>query len=297
MAYKEQLERARNADGFLAALDQSGGSTPKALGQYGIPSSDYVEGETSMYDVIHAMRTRMVTSPAFTGDRILGAILFENTMDREVEGKPTSTYLWETKQVIPFLKIDKGLAPEEDGVQVMKPMPALDDLLKKANSNAIFGTKMRSVVKKANEAGIQKVVDQQFEVGKKIIAAGMMPILEPEVDITSPEKVEIEKILKEKIIDGLNKLGEDEEVMLKLSLPSVDNFYKDLVDHPKVVRLVALSGGYPKEEANEILSRQDGMIASFSRALSEGLSHQLTDEEFNSTYDATIESIYQASKK
>jgi len=297
MAYKEQLERARNADGFLAALDQSGGSTPKALGQYGIPSSDYVEGETSMYDVIHAMRTRMVTSPAFTGDRILGAILFENTMDREVEGKPTSTYLWETKQVIPFLKVDKGLAPEEDGVQVMKPMPALDDLLKKANSNAIFGTKMRSVVKKANEAGIQKVVDQQFEVGKKIIAAGMMPILEPEVDITSPEKVEIEKILKEKIIDGLNKLGEDEEVMLKLSLPSVDNFYKDLVDHPKVVRLVALSGGYSKEEANEILSRQDGMIASFSRALSEGLSHQLTDEEFNSTYDATIESIYQASKK
>lgn len=297
MAYKEQLERARNTDGFLAALDQSGGSTPKALAQYGIPASDYVEGEKSMHDVIHAMRTRMMTSSAFTGDRILGAILFENTMDQEVEGKPTSTYLWETKQVIPFLKVDKGLAPEEDGVQVMKPMPALDDLLKKANSNAIFGTKMRSVVKKANEAGIQKVVDQQFEVGKQIIAAGMMPILEPEVDITSPEKVEIEKILKEKIIDGLNKLGEDEEVMLKLSLPSVDNFYKDLVDHPKVVRLVALSGGYPKDEANEILSRQDGMIASFSRALSEGLSHQLTDEEFNSTYDATIESIYQASKK
>lgn len=297
MAYKEQLERARNADGFLAALDQSGGSTPKALSQYGIPASDYVEGETSMYDVIHAMRTRMVTSPAFTGDRILGAILFENTMDREVEGKPTATYLWETKQVIPFLKVDKGLAAEEDGVQVMKPMPALDDLLKKANANAIFGTKMRSVVKKANEAGIQKVVDQQFEVGKQIIAAGMMPILEPEVDITSPEKVEIEKILKEKIIDGLNKLGEDEEVMLKLSLPSVDNFYKDLVDHPKVVRLVALSGGYSKDEANEILSRQDGMIASFSRALSEGLSHQLTDDEFNKTYDETIESIYQASKK
>jgi len=297
MAYKEQLERARNADGFLAALDQSGGSTPKALGQYGIPATDYVEGETSMYDVIHAMRTRMVTSPSFTGDRILGAILFENTMDREVEGKPTSTYLWETKQVIPFLKVDKGLAPEENGVQVMKPMPALDDLLKKANANAIFGTKMRSVVKLANEAGIQAVVDQQFEIGKKIIAAGMMPILEPEVDITSPEKVEIEKILKEKIIEGLNKLGEDEEVMLKLSLPSVDNFYKDLVDHPKVVRLVALSGGYSKDEANEILSRQDGMIASFSRALSEGLSHQLSDEDFNKTYDETIESIYQASKK
>jgi len=208
-----------------------------------------------------------------------------------------SAYLWETKQVIPFLKIDKGLAPEEDGVQVMKPMPALDDLLKKANSNGVFGTKMRSVCKLANEAGIQKVVDQQFEVGKKIIAAGMMPILEPEVDITSPEKADIEKILKEKIIDGLGKLGENEEVMLKLSLPSVVNFYKELVDHPKVVRVVALSGGYPRDEANEILSKQDGMIASFSRALSQGLAHQLSDEEFNKTYDESIEAIYQASKK
>lgn len=297
MAYQEQLERARNADGFLAALDQSGGSTPKALLQYGIKEDAYVEGETSMYDVIHAMRTRMITSPAFKGDRILGAILFENTMDREIEGKPTATYLWEEKQVIPFLKVDKGLAPLENGVQIMKPMPALDDLLKKANANAIFGTKMRSLCKLANEDGIKAVVDQQFEVGKKIIAAGMMPILEPEVDITSPDKVEIEKILKEKILEGLGNLGEDEEVMLKLSLPSVENFYKELVDHPKVVRVVALSGGYSRDEANEILSKQDGMIASFSRALSQGLTHQLSDDEFNKTYDETIECIYQASKK
>jgi len=296
-AFEEQLDRARTADGFLAALDQSGGSTPKALRQYGISDDDYVEGETSMYDVIHAMRTRMITSTAFTGDRILGAILFENTMDREIEGKSTSRYLWEEKKVIPFLKIDKGLAPEENGVQVMKPMPTLDELLKKANDNGIFGTKMRSVIKSANADGIQAVVDQQFEVGKKIIAAGMVPILEPEVDITSPEKREIEIILKEKILAGLELLGEKEEVMLKLSLPSVENHYKEFVDHPKVVRLVALSGGYPRDEANEILSKQDGMIASFSRALSQGLSFGLSDDEYNKIYNDSIESIYQASKK
>lgn len=284
------------ADGFLAALDQSGGSTPKALRLYGIPDGDYVAGEESMFDMVHAMRTRIMTSASFTGERILGAILFENTMDREVEGKPTSQYLWEVKNVVPFLKVDKGLAAEENGVQVMKPMPGLDDLLKRAKAAGIFGTKMRSVIKTANEEGIKAIVDQQFEVGKRIIAAGLCPIIEPEVDIKSPQKKECEEMLKASILKALDALGDDEIVMLKLSLPTVENHYLELVEHPKVLRVVALSGGYAREEANEILSKQKGMIASFSRALTEGLSHTMSAEDFDSTLDKAIGSIFEASK-
>jgi len=250
-----------------------------------------------MYDMVHSMRTRIMTSPSFKGDKILGAILFENTMDREVEGKSTSDYLWETKKVIPFLKCDKGLAEEENGVQLMKPMPALDDLLKRAKAKGIFGTKMRSVIKLANEEGIAKIVQQQFEVGKQIIAAGLVPILEPEVDITSADKEKIEDILKTKILEHLDQLGENEDVMLKLSLPTVVNQYKELIDHPKCVRVVALSGGYSRDEANEILKKQDGMIASFSRAITEGLSHQMSNEEFDTKLGEIIEGIYDASKK
>lgn len=296
MSFAEQLDRARNTPGFIAALDQSGGSTPKALRLYGIPDTDYVEGETSMYDVIHQMRTRIITSTAFDGNSILAAILFENTMDREIEGVSTAEFLWDKKKVIPMLKVDKGLAPEENGVQLMKPNPGLGDLLKRAKSKGIFGTKMRSVVHSANEAGIEAVVAQQFEVGKQIIAAGLVPILEPEVTITSPDKVEIESILKKKIIEHLDKLDEKEEVMLKLSLPTVVNQYKELVDHPKVVRVVALSGGYPLEEANSILKKQDGMIASFSRALTENVNHGMSDDDFNKVLGETIASILEASK-
>lgn len=295
MSFEKQLDRATNADGFLAALDQSGGSTPKTLRAYGIPDDKYVVGEKSMYDVIHAMRTRMIKSPGFNGDKILGAILFENTMDRDIDGIPTAEYLWEKKNVIPFLKVDKGLAAEENGVQLMKPMPGLDELLKRAKEKGIFGTKMRSVCKLANEEGISAIVAQQFEVGQKIIDAGLMPILEPEVDITSPDKAKIEVILKSKILEHLNKPGQD-KVMLKLSLPSVVNFYKELVDHPKCIRVVALSGGYSRDEANEILKKQNGMIASFSRALAEGLSDQLSDDEYNKIYADSITCIYEASK-
>lgn len=296
-AFAEQLEQAKNADGFLAALDQSGGSTPKALKAYGIPDDSYVAGEESMYDMVHAMRTRIIISECFTGDKILGAILFENTMDRQIEGKPTPSYLWEEKKVIPFLKCDKGLAELENGVQVMKPIPGLDELLARAKSLGVFGTKMRSVIKEANEAGIEAIVDQQFEVGKQIIAAGLIPILEPEVDITSPDKEKIEEILKAKLLAGLDALPDDQEVMLKLSLPTVVNLYKDLIDHPKCVRVVALSGGYPRDEANAILAKQDGMIASFSRALMEGVYHHFSDEEFNTKLGEGIASIYEASKK
>jgi len=295
MAFAEQLDRAKNAEGFLAALDQSGGSTPKTLRAYGISDDAYVEGETSMYDVIHSMRTRIICSPAFNGDRILGAILFENTMDRDIEGIPTPTFLWEKKKIIPLLKVDKGLATEEDGVQIMKPNPGLDALLKRAKAKGVFGTKMRSVCKLANEKGISAVVDQQFEVGKRIVAAGLIPILEPEVDITSPEKAKIEEILKIKLLEGLDKLGENEEVMLKLSLPSVENYYKELIDHPKCVRVVALSGGYSKDEANKILAKQNGMIASFSRALAEGLNDKLSDDEYNKILEDTIASVFAAS--
>ena len=291
-----QKEKVMKADGFLAALDQSGGSTPKALRLYGIPDGDYVAGEESMFDMVHDMRTRIMTSASFTGERILGAILFENTMDREVEGKPTSQYLWEVKNVVPFLKVDKGLAAEENGVQVMKPMPGLDDLLKRAKAAGIFGTKMRSVIKTANEEGIKAIVDQQFEVGKRIIAAGLCPIIEPEVDIKSPQKKECEEMLKASILKALDALGDDEIVMLKLSLPTVENHYLELVEHPKVLRVVALSGGYAREEANEILSKQKGMIASFSRALTEGLSHTMSAEDFDSTLDKAIGSIFEASK-
>jgi len=293
--FDEQYKRASETPGFLAALDQSGGSTPKALKQYGIEETEYTLGEESMYKVIHDMRTRIITAPGFNGDRILGAILFENTMDREIEGIPTAQFLWEKKKVIPFLKCDKGLAAEENGCQVMKPMPTLDELLKRAKGKGVFGTKMRSVIKAANEEGIKKVVEQQFEVGKQIIGHGLVPIIEPEVDITSPDKVKIEEILKKELLAGLDALDEKQNVMLKLSIPTGENFYSELIAHPRCVRLVALSGGYPRDEANALLKKQEGMIASFSRALSEGLKHQLTEEEFNSTIDASIQSIYEAS--
>jgi fructose-bisphosphate aldolase class I len=296
--FAEQLDRAKNFDGYLAALDQSGGSTPKALKSFGIEESEYVLGEESMYQVIHKIRTRIITSPSFQGDRTLGAILFENTMDRDIEGIPSPTFLWEKKQVIPFLKCDKGLAPLENGVQVMKPMPALDDLLKRGKEKGIFGTKMRSLIKEYNEEGIQAIVDQQFEIGNQILAAGLIPILEPEVDITSPDKAKIEAFLKEKLVEGFDsKITEGKAVMIKLSIPTEVNLYKDLVDHPNCVRVVALSGGYPRDEANELLTKQEGMIASFSRALAEGLNDKMTDAEWDECLDKSIASIFAASKK
>jgi fructose-bisphosphate aldolase class I len=290
----EQLEKMKNAPGFIAALDQSGGSTPKALGLYGV-TPDAWSNDEEMFGVVHEMRTRIMTSPAFNGDRILGAILFENTMDRQVAGKPTAQYLWEVKKVVPFLKVDKGLADVKDGAQVMKPMPDLDALLKKAKAAGIFGTKMRSVIKEANAAGIEAVVDQQFEIGRRIVAAGLVPIIEPEVDIHCPDKAAAEDLLHAAIKTHLDNLGDDEIVMLKLTLPEKDNLYADFVAHPNVARVVALSGGYSREEANDRLSRQNGMVASFSRALSEGLTAQQSDEEFNATLDASIASIAAAS--
>lgn len=296
--FAEQLDRAKNFDGYLAALDQSGGSTPKALKSFGIEESEYVLGEESMYQVIHKIRSRIITSPSFQGDRTLGAILFENTMDRDIDGIPTPTFLWEKKQVIPFLKCDKGLAPLENGVQVMKPMPALDDLLKRGKEKGVFGTKMRSLIKEYNEVGIQAIVDQQFEIGNQILAAGLIPILEPEVDITSPDKAKIEAFLKEKLVEGFNsKITKGKAVMIKLSIPTEVNLYKDLVDHPNCVRVVALSGGYPQVEANALLVKQDGMIASFSRALAEGLNDKMTDAEWNGCLDKSIAGIFEASKK
>eukprot|EP00536_Pseudo-nitzschia_multiseries_P013047 jgi/Psemu1/210451/e_gw1.533.29.1 len=296
--FDEQLERAKTFDGYLAALDQSGGSTPKALASFGITEDQYVLGEESMYDVIHKIRTRIITSPSFQGDRTLGAILFENTMDREIEGIPTPTYLWEKKKVIPFLKCDKGLAPLENGVQLMKPMPELDALLKRAKEKGVFGTKMRSVIKELNEEGIQAIVDQQFEIGNQILSHGLIPILEPEVDITSPDKAKIEAVLKEKLLEGFNsKITEGKAVMAKLSIPTEVNLYKDLIDHPNCIRVVALSGGYSQVEANELLMKQDGMIASFSRALAEGLNDKMTDEEWDACLDKSIAGIFEASKK
>ncbi|MEG0749394.1 MAG: fructose bisphosphate aldolase [Carnobacterium sp.] len=291
---KEQLEIVKNGQGFIAALDQSGGSTPAALALYGV-SEDSYSGEDEMFDLVHEMRTRIVTSPAFNSDSILGAILFEQTMDRKVEGLFTPDYLWEKKGIVPFLKVDKGLAEEADGVQLMKPNPGLDELLKRANERHIFGTKMRSVIKEANPEGIKKVVDQQFEVGKQIIAAGLVPIIEPEVDINSKDKEKSEELLKQEILNHLDKLGENEPVMLKLSIPSVDNFYKELIEHPKVVRVVALSGGYTREKADEKLLANHGLIASFSRALSEGLSVSQSDEDYNKLLEESIEKIYEAS--
>lgn len=289
------LEKVKTENGFIAALDQSGGSTPKALKLYGIEASEYSSDE-EMFDMVHAMRTRIITSDAFGGNRVLGAILFENTLERSIEGMPSAQFLWENKNVVPFLKVDKGLADEENGVQVMKPMPALDELLAKANAQNVFGTKMRSVVKLANAAGIHAVVDQQFEVGKQIIAAGLVPIIEPEVDINSPEKARAEALLRDAILQQLDALSTDQNVMLKLTLPSESNFYAALVAHPRVLKVVALSGGYNREDANKMLSENVGMIASFSRALTEGVSAQQTDAEFDATLDKAIESIFQASK-
>ncbi|MEL6302505.1 MAG: fructose bisphosphate aldolase [Pseudomonadota bacterium] len=296
MSVKEQqLAEMRNGKGFIAALDQSGGSTPKALGLYGV-SADAWTNDDEMFALVHEMRTRIMTSPSFDGDRILAAILFENTMDRDVEGQATAHFLWEQKKIVPILKVDKGLADEADGVQVMKPMPDLDALLAKANEKGIFGTKMRSVIKQANAAGIAKIVAQQFEVGKQIVAAGLVPIIEPEVDIHCPEKAEAEAILKAEIMKHLDQLGDDELVMLKLTLPEQDDLYGDCVAHARVLKVVALSGGYSREEANARLARQPGMIASFSRALSEGLSAQQSDDEFNATLDASIDAIVTASR-
>ncbi len=292
---KQQLAKVRNDDGFIAALDQSGGSTPKALRLYGIPESDY-SGDEEMFGKVHEMRTRIITSPSFGGTRILGAILFENTMDREIAGKPTAQYLWEEKQVVPFLKVDKGLAVEENGVQLMKPMPDLDKLLDRGLKKGIFGTKMRSVIKLANEAGIRAIVDQQFEIGKHIAGKGLVPIIEPEVDINSPEKAQAEMLLKARLLEHLNALEPDQLVMLKLTLPEQDDFYKECIEHPNVVRVVALSGGYTRAEANRRLARNHGMVASFSRALSEGLSAQQSDEEFNKMLDESIQSIFDASR-
>ena len=287
-----QAERMRTGKGFVAALDQSGGSTPKALKLYGIGEDRY-SSEDEMFDLIHEMRARIVKAPAFTGDKVIGAILFEMTMDREFDGTPAATYLWEKKGVVPFLKCDKGLESEADGVQLMKDMGDLEGLLKRAKDKGVFGTKMRSVINAANEAGIRRNVAQQAEVGKRILGHGLVPILEPEVNIKIADKAEAEAILRDALIEAVDAM--DEEVMLKLSLPSVADFYKPLIEHPKVMRVVALSGGYSRDEANAQLTQNHGMIASFSRALTEGLSADQSDEEFNATLAETIDSIYRAS--
>ena len=292
--FNQQLDKIRNEPGFIAALDQSGGSTPKALANYGVGADAY-SSDAEMFDIIHAMRTRIMTSPAFNGDRIMGAILFENTMDREVEGQGTADYLWNVKRVVPFLKVDKGLADEQDGAQVMKPMPDLDELLQRARGKNVFGTKMRSVIKTADATGVDAVVAQQFEIGRRIVDAGLVPIIEPEVDINSPQKAETEGLLKAALLSHLDQLGDGQLVMLKLTLPEEDDFYADCIAHPAVLKVVALSGGYSREEANQRLSRQHGMVASFSRALTEGLSAAQSDEEFNQVLDQSIESIFRAS--
>ncbi|KMO73699.1 fructose bisphosphate aldolase [Mycolicibacterium obuense] len=289
----EQFSKVQRGAGFIAALDQSGGSTPKALKLYGIDEDAY-SGDAQMFDLVHEMRTRIITSPSFDGDRILGAILFEDTMDRDVDGRPTADYLWNVKKVVPFLKVDKGLADEQDGAQVMKPIPGLDDLLSHARDKGVFGTKMRSVIK-APGAGLQAVVDQQFEIGKQILAAGLVPIIEPEVDIHSPQKAEAEDQLKAALLAALDALDEGQSVMLKLTLPTTDDLYRELVDHPKVVRVVALSGGYDRDQACDKLAANHRVIASFSRALTEGLTAQQSDEEFNATLDAAITAIAKAS--
>jgi fructose-bisphosphate aldolase class I len=292
--FDKQLAKIKNDKGFIAALDQSGGSTPKALKLYGLGEDAY-KNEQEMYDVVHKMRTRMITSPAFNGKRLIGAILFENTMDRDIDGKPTPTYLWDVKGVVPFLKVDKGLADEKDGVQLMKPIPGLDALLKRAKAKDVFGTKMRSVIKQANKAGIDAVVKQQFELGKQILAAGLMPIIEPEVDIKTPNKAGAEELLKAAITKELGALKPDQKVMLKLTIPTKDDLYADLMKHKNILRVVALSGGYTRDEANKLLARNHGMSASFSRALAEGLTAQQSDKQFNDALDKSIESIYQAS--
>ena len=290
----EQLEKMKNGKGFIAALDQSGGSTPKALKLYGIEESAY-SGEEEMFDLVHQMRTRIIKSPSLNAERTLGAILFDMTMERTIDGKGTAEYLWENKKIVPFLKIDNGLAAEENGVQVMKSIPELDDRLARASGHKVFGTKMRSVIKLANRKGIQQIVNQQFEIGKKILAAGLVPIIEPEVDINSHEKEQAEGILKLELLDQLNKLKDNQNVMLKLTLPSQANFYSDLVAHPRVVRVVALSGGYARDEANKMLAKNNGVIASFSRALTEGLSAQQSDKEFDDALDKAVQGIFEAS--
>jgi len=292
--FNQQLDKINNETGFIAALDQSGGSTPKALANYGVKADAY-SNDDEMFEVVHNMRSRIVTSPAFSGNRIMGAILFENTMDREIEGQGTADYLWNVKRVIPFLKVDKGLADEIDGAQIMKPMPDLDALLQKAKQKNVFGTKMRSVIKTDNADGVNAVVSQQFEIGRQIIDAGLVPIIEPEVDINSPQKAATEELLKTSLLKHLDQLGEGQLVMLKLTLPETNNFYATCIQHPNVLKVVALSGGYSRQEANQRLSKQNDMVASFSRALSEGLSAQQSDDEFNSVLDASIESIFQAS--
>jgi len=290
---QEQFDKVKSRQGFIAALDQSGGSSPKALRAYGVEEHEY-DGDEQMFDRIHEMRTRIMTSPAFTGDRVLGAILFEDTMDRTVEGKDSADYLWSVKQVVPFLKVDKGLDDEVDGVQVMKPIPGLDDLLERAVAKGVFGTKMRSVIKEANANGVDAIVEQQFAVGKQIVDAGLVPILEPEIDIHSATKAEAEVLLRAGILARLDQLGDD-IVMLKLTLPEEDGFYQSLVDHPNVLAVVALSGGYSRDEANDRLSRNPGVIASFSRALTESLRAQQSAEEFDAALDEAVESIYRAS--
>ncbi|MFO7777758.1 MAG: fructose bisphosphate aldolase [Nitriliruptoraceae bacterium] len=286
--------RMATGRGFLAALDQSGGSTPKALAQYGIDPQSY-EGDEEMFDLVHQMRSRILTNPAFTGDRILGAILFEGTMDREVEGQPTPHYLWQGKGIVPFVKVDKGLEDAADGVRMMRPMPELDALLERARGLEVFGTKMRSVIELADRAGIARNVAQQFEIGRRILDAGLIPILEPEVDIESPQKAAAEELLHGAIVEHLDEIAQGQQIMLKLSIPTVDGFYTDLLAHPKVLRIVALSGGYSRDEANERLARNPGLIASFSRALLEDLRADQDEETFTAKLDAAIESIYAAS--
>ena len=294
MSTAEQMQKMKNQPGFVAALDQSGGSTPHALALYGIKDHSWSDDD-EMFELVHQMRTRVITSPSFTGKRILAAILFEDTMDRDIEGQPTADYLWNVKRVVPFLKVDKGLQPEKDGVQLLKPMPELAALLDKARSKHIFGTKMRSVIKQANPAGIKNVVQQQFEVGGRIIDAGLVPIVEPEVDIHCPEKARAEVLLKAAILEKLSGLPAGQHVMLKVTLPEQDDFYADCLRHPKVVRVVALSGGYTQKEANATLRKNHGVVASFSRALLEGLSIHQNDAEFNAMLDASIHDIYEAS--
>ncbi|MBF0657505.1 fructose bisphosphate aldolase [Psychrobacter sp. NG25] len=295
MEYEKQLQRVKTSSGFIAALDQSGGSTPKALENYGVISDDY-DNDEAMFDLVHEMRARMMTCTAFDNERVLGAILFEDTMEREVNGKSTANYLWEDKNIVPFLKVDKGLAEQMNGVQVMKPMPNLDLLLDKAKKYPVFGTKMRSVIYEPNVDGIELVVQQQFDVAKQIISKGLMPIVEPEVDINSSKKHECEVILKTSILHNLDRLNDEQQVMLKLTLPEEAGFYQELIDHPKVLKVVALSGGYSRSDACDKLKQNPGMIASFSRAFTEGLSKQQSDEAFASVINASIEEIYEASK-
>lgn len=290
----KQFEQMKSGKGFIAALDQSGGSTPKALKLYGVNEDQY-SSESEMFDLVHQMRTRIIKSPSFTSNRVIGVILFEMTMDRQIDGKGSAEFLWDNKGIVPFLKIDNGLEAEVDGVQLMKPIPELDERLAKANSHGVFGTKERSVIKLANESGIKKVVDQQFELGKKVLAAGLVPIIEPEVDINSPEKAKAEEILKKEISANLDQLSADQNVMLKLTLPETPGFFDEFVAHPRVVRVVALSGGYSREDANKKLAQNKGVIASFSRALSEGLSAQQSETEFDATLDTSIQGIYEAS--